>query len=184
MRFSQPSIYLTTYKGKRYVGKTHGTRSTNYHGSGNIIRRIIKKHGKSVLKTKLLEATTLDKLDQREIYWIAKLKPEMNIAPGGEGGDRSMSFTPAIAKSKSKKMSAFPRSKEWCDNIRKSKQGSKHSEESKKKMSKAHTGKTLSKQTKLKIKKAVNNFKDDPQYRKRLSAAITKWWADRRKVGK
>ena len=178
MRFSQPSIYLTTYKGKRYVGKTYGTRSSNYHGSGNIIKAIIKKHGKSVLKTKLLETTSLDKLDQREIFWIAKLKPEMNIAPGGEGGDRSMSFTPAIAKSKSKKMSALKRSKEWGDRISKSKLGSTHTDETKQKMSVAKQG--IRPDHAIKASLAIRKTK---AYRAMMSEAITKMWA-KRKVGK
>ena len=177
MRFLQPSIYLTTYKGKRYIGQTNG-RGNDYYGSGVRIKNI---KDKSKLKVQLLESTTLEKLNEREIFWIAKLKPELNYTPGGDGGDTSKFFTKEGALSKSKKMKAFPRSKEWCERISKAKQGSKHSEESKKAMSKAHTGKTLSKQHKLKIKKAVNNFKDDPQYRKRLSVAITKWWADRKK---
>ena len=176
MRFYQPSIYLTTYKGKKYVGKTIGN-GRDYYGSGVIIQNI---KDKSKLKVKLVEKTTLSKLDERETYWIKKLQPELNLAPGGEGGDRSMCFTKEGALSKSKKMKAMKRSKEWCDNIRKSKLGLKHSEETKKKLSEIHTGKKLSKSHKLSIKKAVNNFKDDPQYRKRLSAAVTKWWADRK----
>src|SRR6056300_402510 len=68
MRFSQPSIYLTTYKGKKYVGQTKG-RGNDYYGSGVRIKNI---KDKTKLKVKLLETTTLDKLNEREIFWISK----------------------------------------------------------------------------------------------------------------
>jgi len=150
MRFNQPSIYLTTYKNKRYVGKTNG-RGNDYYGSGVLIKKI----DKSKLKVKLLETTTLDKLEEREIFWIAKLKPELNLTPGGEGGDRSKFFTKEGAKSKSIKMSNIKRSKEWCDNIRKSKVGLTHTTETKLKMSKSKLGRKHSKETIEKIRLAA-----------------------------
>ena len=150
MRFNQPSIYLTTYKGKRYVGKTIGN-GRDYYGSGVIIQNI---KDKAKLKVKLIEKTTLSKLDERETYWIKKLQPELNLAPGGEGGDRSMCFTKEGALSKSKKMKAMKRSKEWCDNIRKSKLGVKLSDFQKEQMRKAKLGTKLSEKHKLSIKKS------------------------------
>ena len=152
MRFSQPSIYLTTYKGKKYVGQTNGHRK-DYYGSGKVIQRILKKYGPSVLKVQLLETTTLDKLNEREIFWIAKLKPELNCTSGGEGGDTGL--TEEGRKSKSEKMKAFPRSKEWNDNIRKSKIGKKLSDYHKKRMSEVRIGKKLSKEHREAISKGM-----------------------------
>ena len=150
MRFHQPSIYLTTYNNKKYVGKTNG-RGNDYYGSGVLI----KKLDKSKLKVKLLETTTKDKLDEREIFWIAKLKPELNLATGGEGGDRSQFFTKEGAISKSKKMSAIVRSQEWKDNIRKAKLGKKLSVYHREQMSKAKLGKKLTKEHRANISKGM-----------------------------
>ena len=151
MRFSQPSIYLTTYKGKKYVGQTKG-RGNDYYGSGVRIRRI---KDKTKLKVKLLETTTLDKLNEREIFWIAKLKPELNYTSGGDGGDTSAHFTKEGALSKSKKMSSIVRSQEWKDNIRKAKLGKKLSAYQRKQMSKAKLGKKLTKEHKTNISKGL-----------------------------
>ena len=150
MRFLQPSIYLTTYKGKRYIGQTIG-KGNDYYGSG----RRIKQLDKSKLKVQLLETTTKDKLNEREIFWIAKLKPELNYTSGGEGGDTSASFTKAGALSKSKKMKAMVRSQEWKDNIRKSKLGVKLSDFQREQMSKAHKGKKLTKEHRANISKGL-----------------------------
>ena len=171
MRFNQPSIYLTTYKNKRYVGKTNG-RGNDYYGSGVRIKNI---KDKTKLKVKLLETTTLDKLNEREIFWIAKLKPELNYTSGGDGGDTSASFTKEGALSKSKKMKAMKRSKEWCDRISKAKQGSKHSEEVKLKMSKAKLGKKPEAAIKASIK-----VRKTKAYREMMSKALKKAWAEGR----
>ena len=144
MRFDQPVIYQTTYKNKKYIGQ-HIGNGRDYVGGGKIIKSIIKSGNKHKLKTKAIEyVKDINLLDEREIYWIDKIKPELNLAPGGEGGDRSMFFTEKTSKSKSKKMKAIVRNKEWCENIRKSKLGVKLSDYQKQKMSEAHKGKILS----------------------------------------
>ena len=83
MRFSQPVIYGTSYKGKLYIGQ-HTGNNKNYVGSGKIINHI-KKHPekRKLLITGVIEYVTLDKLDEREKYWISKLKPELNLNEGG-----------------------------------------------------------------------------------------------------
>ena len=180
MRFSQPVIYGTSYKGKLYVGQ-HIGNNRDYYGGGVIIKSIIKSGNKHKLKTKVIEyVKDVNLLNEREIYWIKKLKPELNLAPGGEGGDRSMFFTKKTLKSKSEKMKSCKRSKEWCDNIRKSKLGIKLSDYHKQKMSEGHKGKTLSKEHKASIKKAINKIKNTKSYKKKLSKAVKLWW-DKRK---
>jgi len=178
MRFYEPAIYLTTYKNRRYVGKTIG-RGNDYYGSGRLIQNIIKSGSKDKLKVKLLETVKdVSKLDEKEIYWIAKLKPEMNIAPGGEGGDRSMAFTKEGAKSKSIKMSNMKRSKEWCDNIRKAKLGIKLSDYQRQKISESHKGKVLSEKHKKSISKGSSNR--TVEYKKNMSKIIKLAWAKRK----
>ena len=90
-------IYKITnlINGKIYVGKSE--REDEYHrrcyfGSGIVIRLAIKKYGKENFKKDFLEENIdLDKLDEREQFWIAKLDAMnesvgYNRALGGEGG--------------------------------------------------------------------------------------------------
>jgi len=180
MRFYEPVIYQTSYKNKKYIGQ-HIGNGRDYVGGGVIIKDIIKSGNKHKLNTKVIEyVKDVNQLDEREIYWIKKLKPELNLAPGGEGGDRSMFFTPEISKSKSDKMKAIVRSKEWCENIRKSKLGVKLSDYHKQKISESHKGKKLSKEHIKKLRYANSIEARGEQYRKNLSKAVKLWW-DKRK---
>ena len=175
MRFYEPVIYQTSYNNKKYIGQ-HIGNGRDYVGGGVIIKDIIKSGNKHKLNTKVIEyVKDVNQLDEREIYWIEKLKPELNLAPGGEGGDRSMFFTPEISKSKSDKMKAFVRSKEWCDNIRKSKLGVKLSDFQREQMSKAKRG--------IKPVKAIQAslaIRKTKAYREMMSESITKMWAKRK----
>ena len=89
-------IYLTTnlVNGMQYVGKHKATTfTTDYKGSGKLLRYALKKYGNKNFKVELVEeCETLDILNEREIYWISKYnawKSEKfyNIHPGGDGGD-------------------------------------------------------------------------------------------------
>lgn len=90
-------IYCLTNKidGKKYVGKFNRdiVKFKNYYGSGNLIKRAIKKHGKSMFEKEVLEeCSCLSDLNKREIYWILKLGTSengYNLAKGGDGGDTS-----------------------------------------------------------------------------------------------
>ena len=85
MRFNQPVIYGTSYKGKLYVGQHVGT-GVDYVGGGVIIKNIIKSGNREKLITGVIEyVNDVNKLNEREIYWIEKLKPELNLTAGGEG---------------------------------------------------------------------------------------------------
>ena len=70
------------------------------------------------------------------------------------------------------------RAKEWCDNIRKSKIGLTHTEETKKKISEAHMGKTLSEEHKKKCSKA--STQGNAITRKKQSERMRLWWAKRK----
>jgi hypothetical protein len=180
MRFDQPVIYQTTYKNKKYIGQ-HIGNGRDYVGGGKIIKSIIKSGNKHKLKIKVIEyVDDVNKLDEREIYWIDKIKPELNLAPGGEGGDRSMFFTEKTSKIKSKKMKTIVRDKEWCENISKSKIGKKLSEEHKDSIRQKHIGKKLSKKHKEKIRDSFNKVKQTREYKKNLSSAVKLWWAKRK----
>ena len=149
MVFNKPAIYETTYKDKKYIGKTIGT-GIDYFGSGIIIKRVIKSGNKHKLKTRVIEfVKDVSLLDEREIYWIKKIKPELNIAPGGEGGDHSMFFTKETRKAQGRDQSGSKNSM----------YGRTHTEEAKEsiriKNKEYHTGRKKSKSHKENIRQAA-----------------------------
>jgi group I intron endonuclease len=87
-------IYKTTNKvnGKFYVGKDEAN-NPNYLGSGYMLKSAIEKYGKENFEKEILEVCKNSKhLQEREIYWIAKLNAldhnlAYNIAEGGTGGN-------------------------------------------------------------------------------------------------
>ena len=84
-------IYKTTnlITGKFYIGKDKNN-DPKYLGSGLHLKRALKKYGKENFLKEILEyCTDFDHLNEREIYWIAKLnavKEGYNITEGGNGG--------------------------------------------------------------------------------------------------
>ena len=84
MIFNRPVIYGTSYRGRLYVGQHIGDGS-DYVGSGVIIKDIKKSGNENKLITGVIEyIDDIKKLDEREIHWIEKLKPELNLTKGGE----------------------------------------------------------------------------------------------------
>lgn len=89
-------IYKTTniINEKIYVGK-HIIQEENdeYLGSGNLLKRAVKKYGKENFIRETLEiCDTKKQLNEREIYWIDRLNSRdlsvgYNISKGGDGGD-------------------------------------------------------------------------------------------------
>jgi len=107
MIFDRPVIYGTSYKGKLYIGKHIGS-GRDYVGSGVLITRIIKKGNENDLITGVIEyVDDKEKLNEREKYWIAKLKPELNLTDGGDGagyGDKNPNANPEVRLKKSLKL--------------------------------------------------------------------------------
>ena len=85
-------IYKTTnlINSKYYIGKDE-KNNPDYLGSGLLLNRAIKKHGRENFKKEILETcTNRTELNEKEIYWIEKPKAienGYNIALGGAGGD-------------------------------------------------------------------------------------------------
>ena len=127
---------------KIYIGKRVRHKDINsYYGSGLIIKQAIKKYGKNNFKKEIIEyCNNKKKLNEREIYWIAKLKPKYNITKGGNGGD-TLSNHPNLDQLRSK----FGHNKLLGRHL---------SEETKRKMSESSKGKKVSEETKRKISKA------------------------------
>lgn len=85
-------IYKTTntYNGKIYIGQHRSNKfNAEYLGSGVRLNNVINKYGKSAFTCELLEECSSEQeLNEKEIYWIDKLKATdknvgYNLMPGG-----------------------------------------------------------------------------------------------------
>jgi group I intron endonuclease len=85
-------IYKTTnlINNRFYVGKDK-MNNPRYLGSGKILKEAIKKYGKENFIKEILEiCETVDKMNEREIFWIEELnaiEEGYNITKGGDGGN-------------------------------------------------------------------------------------------------
>lgn len=86
-----------TINGDFYVGQTtkslpermRNHRNTANHGSNYHIHNAMRYYGYMNFNIELLEEVDdPKKMDDREIYWIEKLKPKYNIHKGGLGGSK------------------------------------------------------------------------------------------------
>ncbi|MBT7350516.1 GIY-YIG nuclease family protein [candidate division WWE3 bacterium] len=187
-------IYKTTNKinGKFYIGQQVGD-DEEYIGSGKLIKSAIEKYGKeSFTKDILEECATRDEMNEREIYWIDKLKSltpnGYNIHPGGYGGYNEQ----AVIANKKRKGKTWEEiygpeglkimkevvkktAKANGDRLRKhiqengawnkGKTGYKMppcSEERKHNISKANMGKTVTKETRTQIRETLKDVWNDP----------------------
>jgi hypothetical protein len=80
-------------KGEVYIGK-HDGKKQEYFGSGSLIKKIIKKHGKAVFEREILseEINQEELLCYLEVYYISLYKCNrvkngigLNLTDGGEG---------------------------------------------------------------------------------------------------
>jgi hypothetical protein len=88
------TIYRVTHleSGKCYIGK-HQTRDPNdgYMGSGQLIRRAVKKHGLSAFKKEVLHVfETESEMNAKEAELVTEefclREDTYNLCPGGQGG--------------------------------------------------------------------------------------------------
>lgn len=176
-------IYKTTniLNGKFYIGKDERD-DPNYLGSGIILKQAIAKYGRKNFKKKLLErCNDSKKLCEREVFWIAQLKPPYNIAKGGTGGN-ALKYA-----SKEKKKSASQKISISHFGSRNPMYGKKHKASTLRKISKRLRGKKRSRKTKKEIEVALrrrwetlklNGKLDD--YKQKHSERMKLWWGDRK----
>jgi group I intron endonuclease len=127
-------VYITTnlINNKQYIGRDM-YNDPMYLGSGKLLNKAIKKHGRENFKKDILqECTTLDELKIAEEYWIryynaCTSKEFYNILDSSTGGD-SLTNHPDLEIIKEKIRNA------------RSKQVINHSDETKKKISDAQKG--------------------------------------------
>jgi group I intron endonuclease len=127
-------IYVVKNKinNKKYIGKD-SKNDDNYYGSGVYLKRSIKKYGIENFSKEIIEYCENEiQLNEREIYWIdffnaTKSKEYYNISNGGDGGYTTKGYNEEQLNDYKKKISI------------KSK-GRKHTDETKKKISKNRKG--------------------------------------------
>lgn len=100
-------IYKITnlINGKCYIGQTTRNIKERWNShcyrkdSKSIINFAINKYGKNNFKLEILEKTTINKLDKKEIYWINKLN---TMAPNGynleSGGNKFKKASKVLRK--------------------------------------------------------------------------------------
>lgn len=167
-------IITNTIDGKRYIGQSIDIKRRFWdhrcisHEENRHLRYAMKKYGKEAFKYEILEECEYEKLDEREIYYIDKLKPEYNVSYGGQ---RTMKRLPdetkEILSKKAKKQWDNKTDEEKAEFIRKNltgpKIGHEVSEETREKLRMANIGKLQSKETIEKrkatfIKKKANGY--------------------------
>lgn len=151
-------VYLTTnlVNGKKYIGQHRASQFTeNYKGSGKLIKQAFNKYGWENFKVELLEeCSSEDELNQAEIKWIAKFdathsREFYNLAYGGSHSWHPLQDWEIEQRSREmKKRWEDPEYQRSMSQMLHDKQsdgkswmvGKKHSEETKQKMSKSHSG--------------------------------------------
>ena len=137
---------------KTYVGKTIKSLekrfashiNTSNSGSQAHLHRAIRKYGKDNFIASIIEDNILCEniLNEKEIHWINKLKPEYNMTSGGEGSSgRVLSEQSRYKMSvKSKQRIRKPHSEETRQKIANALSGTPLSEERKQNISKSKIG--------------------------------------------
>ena len=171
-----------TYIGQRKCPANKTPETDSYMGSGDLIRKAIKKYGLQNFSKLILESNIGSKkeVDKREIYWISKYKEqggaEYNLSTGGTGGNLGEYVNKLIKKSKEniseetrRKMSESAKKKIFTEEHRRnigissmgnrSRKGQHISEEQKKKQSEALSGKNFTIEHKKKISDALKGHK-------------------------
>ena len=84
-------IYMITCRanGKRYIGQSINIkRRMNEHkrcqSFAPVICKAIAKYGWDTFDKTVLEFCHVEELDEKEIHYIAELKPEYNMTEGGD----------------------------------------------------------------------------------------------------
>ena len=104
--------------GKRYIGQSKNIRRRllehrKCKSFAPVISKAIKKYGWENFDKELLEQCSIDELNNREIYYIARYKPEYNLTIGGDGlkGYEPSSETKAKLSEAAKKQWQLPEQK-------------------------------------------------------------------------
>ena len=145
-RVNKLIIYKTTnlINDKIYIGQ-NSNDNKSYFGSGDLIKCSIKKYGKkNHVKVTLEECNSQDELNERERYWIKKLNST----------NKEIGYNITIGGTDGTMLNR------------------KHSEETKRKMSKSHKGKILSEEHKNKLSELHKDKKLSEEHKNKISRAL------------
>ena len=145
-------IYKTTncFNNKIYVGQHKAiTFNPNYLGSGRRITNIIRKYGKDNFVCELLEECYSEQeLNEKEIYWIAKLNTtDRNIGYNLSSGGYKIR---GIKHSEETKKQISNKIKKYYESHDNAKKGTHLSDETKEKLRQANLGKKYPEEVKQK----------------------------------
>lgn len=160
-------IYKTTnlIDGKIYIGQKKSPKflGNKYLGSGRVLRKALDKYGRENFKVELIEEIDcLEKMDEREIYWIAQYNAT-NREIGynrSEGGNVNRTMVGENNPFYRKHHSEETR-KLMSEHNSHYMLGKHHSEETKQKIREKNTGKIVSEETREKLS---NNAKNNDNY--------------------
>lgn len=193
-------IYKTTnlINGKFYIGK-HNSSDDCYLGSGAILKNAIKKYGRHNFIRETIEECLDDNVDEREIYWIAKLNAieyGYNLTNGGEGGD-TISGHPNKEQICRKMSKNHKGQQAWNKGIHHTEEhkrkisdavsgeknpfyGKIHSNESRKKIGEKSKDRIPSEETRRKMSEAGRGVKKSEEHKTKMSEAAKKLWQRRK----
>ena len=118
-----------------------------------LLKRALKKYGVENFDYEIIEECKLNELDEREIYWINKLKPEYNLDTGGKGSPNHIvtDETKRVLKQKGKEfwnnLDEKTKQKIINQNLKGPAIGHKVSKETREKLRQCNLGKKQSKET-------------------------------------
>jgi len=168
-------VYKTTNKinGKFYIGITTKSleirkKAHQAHSKvkGFAFYKAIRKYGWENFEWSIIDssAQTEEELNQLEIEYIDKLKPQYNMTKGGVG-PLGLSFN---------------HSQPTKDKISKFNKGKLFSKKTRDKISKSNTGKVRSQETKDKLSKINLGNKHTEESKRKISEASKRMWERRR----
>jgi group I intron endonuclease len=176
-------IYKTTnlINGKIYIGQDKNN-NPNYFGSGDLIKKSIKKYGKkNFIKDILCVCDTIDELNNKEKYYITEYNTTdknigYNITIGGTNGTM-LNRKHSKEMREKMKISALgkKKSESHCKNIGLSKKGRIISDEEKRRRSKYSPLRGVKKgQLSFEVRKKISNSKKGKTHSKETKEKMSK----------
>lgn len=147
-----------TKNGKCYVGQSIDIKRRFWdhrcisHETNRHLRHAMQKYGKDAFSYEVLEECDPAKLDEREQFWIEKIKPEYNVMSGGQGrgkrhSDDTRSKLIKAGKESWEKKSEKEKASVIKNNLKGPKRGHAVSEKTRKILRDKNTGKKQSIET-------------------------------------
>lgn len=186
-KYSGVYIITNTINNKVYVGQAQDLYiRTKHHISDErnpLLKKAFKKYGLDKFTINVLEQCEIEKLDDREQYWmdyyeVTDRNKGYNICPiagSTRGVKKSQEERKQMSERASQRIGALnpfygkEHSEETKEKIRKRKLNQKVSEETKLKLSQAHTGKKFSEERKMAISRGLKGKKRTKEHCEHIS---------------